>query len=127
MPGRYGAILVACLLLLLLAGRANASDSDRQVMLVLNRLAFGPTLDDFNYAKTVGIERYIAEQLDPAAIPESIALRFSLAQLDTVGIDAVALRRLFGPLRPIFDWRTSGCCCGRIWWRRIRWRPTRTG
>jgi uncharacterized protein (DUF1800 family) len=102
MPGRYGGILVAaCLLLSLLAGRANAIDSDRQVTHVLNRLAFGPTLDDFNYVKTVGVERYIAEQLDPAAIPEPIALRFRLAQLDTVGLDAVALRQLFGPLRPI--------------------------
>jgi hypothetical protein len=95
MPSRCGGILVtACLLLLLPVGRASAIDSDRQVIHVLNRLAFGPTLDDFNYVKTVGVDRYIAEQLDPATIPEPIALRFRLAELDTLGLDAVALRRL---------------------------------
>jgi uncharacterized protein (DUF1800 family) len=102
MPSRCGGILVTvCLLLLLPVGRASAIDSDRQVIHVLNRLAFGPTLDDFNYVKTVGVERYIAEQLDPAAIPEPIALRFRLAELDTLGLDAVALRQLYGPLRAV--------------------------
>ena len=62
MPSRYGGILVtACLLLLLPVGRASAIDSDRQVIHVLNRLAFGPTLDDFNYVKMVGVERYIGD------------------------------------------------------------------
>ena len=109
MPGRNGGIFVAaCLLLVVLllvvllpAGPANAVDSDRQVIHVLNRLAFGPTLDDFNYVKTVGVERYIAEQLDPAAIPEPIALRFRLAQLDTLGLGAAELRQLYGPLRAV--------------------------
>ena len=91
MPVRYGRILApACLLLLLLlllAERASAADSDRQVIHVLNRLAFGPSLDDFNYVKMVGVERYIAEQLDPAAILEPITLRFRLAQLDTLGLE----------------------------------------
>jgi Protein of unknown function (DUF1800) len=105
MPVRYGRILAAAclllLLLLLLAERASAADSDRQVIHVLNRLAFGPSLDDFNYVKMVGVERYIAEQLDPAAIPEPITLRFRLARLDTLGLDSVALRQLYGPLRPV--------------------------
>jgi uncharacterized protein (DUF1800 family) len=109
MPGRNRGISVAaCLLLVVLllvvllpAGPANAVDSDRQVIHVLNRLAFGPTLDDFNYVKTIGVERYIAEQLDPAAIPEPIALRFRLAQLDTLGLGAAELRQLYGPLRVV--------------------------
>lgn len=114
---RYAGILVvACLLALAPAlgasgagqgrvdsGRADLgrTDSDRRVVLVLNRLAFGPTLDDFRYVKTVGVERYIAEQLDPTAISEPIELRFRLAQLGTLGLDAVELRQLFGPLRPV--------------------------
>jgi uncharacterized protein (DUF1800 family) len=102
MPSRYGGILaVACLLLLLLPVRASGADSDRQVIHVLNRLAFGPTLDDFNYVKQVGVERYIAEQLDPGAIPEPVELRFRLAELGTVGLDAAELRQLYGPLRPV--------------------------
>ncbi|HTV46341.1 MAG TPA: DUF1800 domain-containing protein [Stellaceae bacterium] len=102
--GLLGAV---CLLLLLLAVRANAADSDRQVIHVLNRLAFGPTLDDFNYVKAIGIERYIAEQLDPAAIDEPIELRFRLAQLPTRGLDASELRQLYGPLRPVLGVKPS--------------------
>jgi uncharacterized protein (DUF1800 family) len=100
MSSRYAGILVAACLLLLPAA-ANGGDSDRQVVHVLNRLAFGPTIDDFNYVKLVGVERYIAEQLDPDAIPEPVELRFRLAQLSTPGLDAIELRQLFGPLRPV--------------------------
>ena len=95
-----GIVAVACLLLALLPMRANAVDSDRQVLHVLNRLAFGPTRDDFDYVKMVGVERYIAEQLDPDKIAEPIELRFRLAQLDTLGLDAAELRQAYGPLRP---------------------------
>ncbi len=92
-------IAAACLLLLLPPIRAGAVDSDRQVLHVLNRLAFGPTRGDFDYVKTVGIEHYITEQLDPADIAEPIELRFRLAGLDTLGLGAVELRQLYGPLR----------------------------
>jgi uncharacterized protein (DUF1800 family) len=93
--GVWGAL---CALLLLLAGPANAADSDQLVLHVLNRLAFGPSLDDFNYVKAIGVERYIAEQLDPAAIKEPFELRYRLAQLPTLGLDAPELRDLYGPL-----------------------------
>jgi uncharacterized protein (DUF1800 family) len=72
---------------------------DRQIIHLLDRLAFGPTLDDFRYVKTIGIERYIAEQLDPAEIPDAIELRWRLAQLDTLKLNPVQLRQLYGPLR----------------------------
>src|SRR5207253_2223601 len=49
--------------------------------------------------KTIGVERYIAEQLDPDSIPEPIELRWRLAQLDTLRLDPVQLRELYGPLR----------------------------
>jgi len=95
--------ILACvwLLLSLAATPANATDSDRQVLHVLNRLAFGPTVDDFNYVKMIGVERYIAEQLDPADIAEPLELRFRLAQLGTLDLDAVELRQFYGPLRTV--------------------------
>ena len=101
MAHRFAGVLLAAAALIALLGPARAADADRRVIHVLNRLAFGPTLDDFNHVKTIGVERYIAEQLDPAAIDEPIALRFALAQLDTLGLDAVALRQLYGPLRTV--------------------------
>jgi uncharacterized protein (DUF1800 family) len=102
MPGRYKGILAGVWLLLSLAPLpASATDSDQQVVHVLNRLAFGPTADDFYYVKMIGVERYIAEQLDPASIVEPIELRFRLEQLATRGLDAVELRQFFGPLRSV--------------------------
>jgi uncharacterized protein (DUF1800 family) len=74
-------------------------ESDRQIIHVLNRLAFGPTLEEFRYVRSIGIDRYIAEQLDPDTIPEPIELRWHLAQLDTLKLNAVQLRELYGPLR----------------------------
>jgi uncharacterized protein (DUF1800 family) len=72
---------------------------DRVVVHVLNRLAFGPTLEEFRQVKTIGVERYIAEQLDPDSITEPIELRWRLAQLDTLRLNPVQLRQLYGPLR----------------------------
>jgi uncharacterized protein (DUF1800 family) len=95
--------MLACLGLLLwvAASPATAADSDRQVIHVLNRLAFGPSAEDFEYVKMIGIERYIAEQLDPTSIVEPTELRFQLAQLPTLGLGAMELRQFFGPLRTV--------------------------
>ncbi len=75
--------------------------SDQAVVHLLNRLAFGPTLEAVRHVKTVGVERYIAEQLDPEAIPEPIELRWRLDQLDTLKLNPVQLRQLYGPLRSL--------------------------
>jgi uncharacterized protein (DUF1800 family) len=90
-----------CLLLLPIAAPSRAADSDRQVLHVLNRLAFGPNAEDFSYVKMIGVERYIAEQLDPTNVAEPFELRFRLAQLATLGLDPVDLRQFFGPLRAV--------------------------
>ena len=101
-PGRYAAIAAAAgLLICLVAGLAAGAEavSDRQIIHVLNRLAFGPAPDELGYVKTVGIERYIAEQLDPGSVPEPIELRWRLAQLETLRLNPVQLRQLYGPVR----------------------------
>jgi uncharacterized protein (DUF1800 family) len=102
MRRRFAGIVVAALLLSnalpTLAGEGEALP-DRQIVHVLNRLAFGPTLEEFRHVRTIGIERYIAEQLDPASIPEPIELRWRLAQLETLRLNPVQLRQLYGPIR----------------------------
>ncbi len=75
--------------------------SDQTVVHLLNRLAFSPTLEEVRHVKTIGVERYITEQLDPNSIPEPIELRWRLAQLDTLKLDPVQLRQLYGPLRSL--------------------------
>src|SRR5215471_97911 len=74
---------------------------DRQVIHVLNRLAFGPTLEDFDRVKAIGVDRYIAEQLAPEAIPEPFELAWRLAAFDTLKHNAVQLRQLYAPLPSI--------------------------
>src|SRR5215469_13301886 len=66
---------------------------------VLDRLAFGPTLEELRRIKTIGEERYISEQLDPDQIPEPVDLRWRVAQLDTLKLNPVQLRQLYGPVR----------------------------
>ncbi len=75
--------------------------SDQAVVHLLNRLAFGPTLEEVSHVKTIGVERYIAEQLDPNSTPEPAELRWRLAQLDTLKLNPVQLRQLYGPLRSL--------------------------
>jgi hypothetical protein len=72
------------------AGAAERA-SDRQVLHVLDRLAFGPTAADVRHVKAVGTDRYIAEQLDPDSIPEPPELTERLATLETLRLDPVQL------------------------------------
>jgi uncharacterized protein (DUF1800 family) len=80
---------------------------DRQIIHVLNRLAFGPTLDDFRTVKKIGIERYITEQLDPGSIAEPAELQHRLARFDTLRLNPVQLRQLYGPLRTLRGFKPS--------------------
>jgi uncharacterized protein (DUF1800 family) len=82
---------------------SNRAASDRAIVHVLNRLAFGPTLEEVQRIKVIGEERYISEQLDPdaGAMSEPIELRWRLAPLETLKLNPVQLRQLYGPLRSL--------------------------
>src|SRR6266699_253096 len=77
-----------------------APAGDRQVLHVLNRLAFGPTREDFGHVKRIGIEAYITEQLDPRALAEPPELAARLAGLETLRLDPIELFVRYGPPRP---------------------------
>src|SRR6266566_9294322 len=81
---------------------ANAAQppADRQILHVLDRIAFGPTREDFARVKRIGVEGYIAEQLDPTAIPEPPELAARLAGLETLRLDPIELFVRYGPPRP---------------------------
>jgi len=93
----------ACLLICLAGLRAAYAQPvpDRQAVHILNRLAFGPTLEDFHRVKAIGVDRYLAEQLAPESIPEPFELGWRLAAFDTLKYNAVQLRQLYGPLPSI--------------------------
>jgi uncharacterized protein (DUF1800 family) len=104
--GVFGTYLFFVCLPILQAASAEPA-SDRSIIHVLNRLAFGPTLDDFRRVKSIGVDQYVAEQLDPDAIAEPLELRWRLAALDTLRFNAVQLRQLYGPLRPLRGFKPS--------------------
>src|SRR6516164_4451927 len=104
MPARWSGILAAACLLICLPMLQTAHAEpvfDRQIIHVLNRLAFGPTLEDFHHVRSIGIDRYIAEQLHPESIPEPFELRWRIAALDTLRYNAAQLRQLYGLPSPI--------------------------
>jgi hypothetical protein len=110
MPIGKAAILAAAYLLIgWSAPQATHAEqaSDRQIIHVLNRLAFGPTLEDFRHVKSIGVDRYIAEQLDPDSIPETFELQWRIAGLDTLRFNTVQLRQLYGPPRAIRGFKLS--------------------
>src|SRR6516165_5306673 len=104
MPARYSGILATvCLAIfwpVLQVTRAEPL-SDGQIIHVLNRLAFGPTLQDFHLVRSIGVDHYIAEQLNPQSIPEPFELQWRIAALDTLRYNAAQLRELYGPLSAI--------------------------
>jgi uncharacterized protein (DUF1800 family) len=92
------AVVLSIALASAVSARGADPAADGRIIHLLDRVAFGPTLEELGHIRVIGIERYIAEQLDTAAVPEPIALRWRLAQLGTLNLDAVRLRQLFGPL-----------------------------
>jgi len=97
----FAGMTVVVLLFLGFCGAAVAAgrSSDRQILHILDRLAFGPSAADVKHIKALGIDRYIAEQLDPASMPEPSALTDRLAALETLKLDPVQLFAEYGPLR----------------------------
>jgi uncharacterized protein (DUF1800 family) len=104
MPKRLAGIIAAvCLSIFVSVPPMSAAEAvpEQPIIHVLNRLAFGPTLEEFRDVAAIGTERFIAEQLNPSAIPETVELRGRLNQLDTLKLNPVQLRQLYGPLRTL--------------------------
>ena len=75
--------IVSIVVIAVLPAVAADPTADRRAIHILDRLAFGPSAEDLRHVKEIGIERYIAEQLQPAAIEEPAALGARLAALDS--------------------------------------------
>jgi uncharacterized protein (DUF1800 family) len=77
-------------LMLLQPGTALAGprpDEDAAVIHVLNRLAYGRRPGDVEKVKAMGLEKWIAEQLEPQRIPDP-AVAPRLARLETAGLSS---------------------------------------
>ncbi len=73
---------------------------DARAALVLNRLAFGPSADTLAAIRSIGLERWIDQQLTPARVPEQPALLAQLAALSTQQMSPGELFAAYGPQPP---------------------------
>jgi uncharacterized protein (DUF1800 family) len=96
---RLAAVFATCLLVAVPASAAE-NGAETQALHLLNRLAFGPTVEDLRHVEAIGVDRYIDEQLNPQAIREPAELMQRLAALDTLRLDPVRLFEIYGPWRP---------------------------
>jgi hypothetical protein len=76
---------------------AAAMPPDQREVHVLNRLAFGPSPDDMGHIKSVGVERYIEEQLSPESIALPQNLVNELNALLTLHLSPAELFVEYGP------------------------------
>ncbi len=72
--------------------------SEDRPLHVLNRLGFGPRPGDVERLKSIGIERYIDDQLHPDSIPEPAAFAERIRRFDTLHMTPVELFLRFQPL-----------------------------
>jgi len=68
------------------AAAAQTAPSDAQILHVLERLGFGPRPGDVDRVRELGVEQYIATQLEPSRI-EDTAVEQRLSRFETLGFD----------------------------------------
>jgi len=84
------------------AGRFDAALAPaKQPAHVLNRLGFGPRPADLAEIRRIGVERWIRQQLDPAAIPDSPALTTRLAPLESQKLVTWQIFEQYQPPQPL--------------------------
>jgi len=77
------------------AGAASIPSELKEIH-VLNRLAFGPSAGDLDHVRSIGVEKYIQEQLSTSSIPLPQNLLNELSSLDTLRLSAPELFLEYG-------------------------------
>ncbi|OYE02361.1 DUF1800 domain-containing protein [Nostoc sp. 'Peltigera membranacea cyanobiont' 232] len=88
---KYWVLLLLILLGSIPPSNAASTTVDPKVLHIINRLSFGPRPGDVQRVESIGVERYIQEQLSPESIPEPENLTSQLKQLDTLQLNPVEL------------------------------------
>ena len=76
-----------------------STNDDAQILHLLNRLSFGPRPGDIEHVRTIGIDNYIQEQLNPASVSEPQQLQQMLRRLSTLKATPIELFQEYGPQR----------------------------
>src|SRR6186713_3709681 len=70
---------------------------DRQVLHVLNRLAFGPRPGDVDRVRSLGVEKWIRQQLQPQSIAENPLVETRLRPLATLQLTTWQIFETYQP------------------------------
>jgi uncharacterized protein (DUF1800 family) len=93
--------ILAATLLLWVAAVLPASATDAKILHAINRLSFGATPGEIERVESIGVDNYIKEQLEPAAIPLSASLNSKLANLTTLNLNPTQLGVVYGATRKV--------------------------
>src|SRR5919198_805560 len=77
-----------------------AADEDRRVAHVLSRLTFGARPGDFEKVKAMGVDAFIAQQLDPDSIEDGAAIA-KIKKLPTIGMATPVIIEQYTPPKPV--------------------------
>lgn len=91
---------LAAALLLWVAVVLPASASPK-VLHAVNRLSFGSTPSEIERVESIGVEKYIQEQLNPSTISPSATLDSKLAQLSSLNLSTTELGAVYGATRQV--------------------------
>ena len=94
-------IRVTILFWLMLVQVVQAKPVHIKVLHVLNRLSYGIRAGDIDRVKSMGVDKYIQQQLNPDQIIEPIALTDRLAKLETINLTPVDLFYRYNPNRQL--------------------------
>ena len=70
---------------------------DAQIIHLLNRTSYGPKPGDLEAVRSIGIDKYIEEQLHPSLLPVNKDLAANLAELPTLNASRAALADKYEP------------------------------
>jgi uncharacterized protein (DUF1800 family) len=93
--------IIATTLLLWVAAVLPASATDAKILHAISRLSFGATPGEIERVESIGVEKYIQEQLNPASIPPSASLNTKLSQLSSLNLSATQLGAVYGATRKV--------------------------
>ncbi len=77
------------------------ASANPKILHAINRLSFGPTPGEIERVESIGVEKYIQEQLNPNSIPSSNTLDSQLAQLSSLNLSTNELGVAYGATRKV--------------------------
>src|SRR5712691_3301346 len=80
--------------------KKSAMTDDQRIAHVLSRLTFGARPGDFERVKAMGVDAFIAQQLDPNSVDE-VAVQARLRGLQTLGMATPVIFEQYTPPKPV--------------------------